>query len=308
MKNVFTYDKARGSLVKTFYKLLVKGCEVSYEDVLTDFFGQNLSNKLAAYTEYKTLKHVIPEVVDEFKKNGFDILQIKNGRSTKYKYIGADKDPLKNIKFQAILKERYDKIADYINKKKPFKITYLPFDRNKMEIIFHPHLLRTYNGRYFALGVSEKEGCEPFRKFVIALDRIYKKDEDDDEEKEIRYIPKHSYIPPEHGEYDYLANLVGVSFEKNAELTTIRLRALDKYTFGRLTKKPLHNSQKIVLLLTKQNGLEYGEVEITVYPNVELLGQILSYGSYLQVVSPESYRNTVAEEIKKALQLYENGD
>ena len=158
-----------------------------------------------------------------------------------------------------------------------------------MEIVFHPHLLYSYNGRDFAFGVSEKEGKDPFRKFNIAIDRI---------EGDIRSVSSaKQYIPAQDGEYAYLSKLVGVRFEEGAQLQKIRIRALDKYTFGRITTKPLHNSQKTIVYPSWKDNREYGEVEIEVYPNIELVGQIMSYGSTLEVMEPKDFRKRIRDEI-----------
>ena len=249
--NIFTYDGERGDLVDTFYELLMTGKEVSYEDVLIDYDGGILSvSKVTAHELYKTLKHVVPEVVKTLRKNGYSVLEIPNGRSTSYQYVGSDKDPLRNIRFRAQLNIKYSEIADYIKDKKAIKITYKPFDRKAMEIIFHPHLLYTYNGRFFAFGVSVREGKEPLRKFCIALDRI---------KGDMKGAGSAcTYIPPFSDEYAYLANIVGVRLEECEKLCTIRMRALDNYTFGRLNTKPLHDSQKVILYPDWKEGREYG--------------------------------------------------
>lgn len=299
-ENIFTYENERGELVETFYKLLLTGKEISYENILTQWDGGVLStSKVTAHQYYKTLKHVVPEVVKTLKQNGYAVLEIPHGRATSYQYIGSDKDPLKNIRFKALLVERYNIISESIKNKKAFKISYKPFDRKAMDIIFHPHLLYSYNGRLFAFGVSDKEGKEPLRKFCIALDRI---------KGDIRGAGSSCiYIPPIPDEYSYLTNVVGVRLEDGEILCTIRIRALDKYTFGRLDTKPLHDSQKIILYPDWKVGREYGDFEITVIPNVELIGQILSYGGSLQILSPESVRIRVVNEIGKMLNLYRNG-
>jgi predicted DNA-binding transcriptional regulator YafY len=36
---------------------------------------------------------------------------------------------------------------------------------------------------------------------------------------------------------------------------------------------------------------------INVFPNKELMGQILSYGSFLEVLSPDELRNTIRNEL-----------
>lgn len=291
-ENLFSYEGERGELVEIFYDLLVTGKEVSYEDILTDYDEGILSvSKITAHPSYKTLKHVVPEVIKTLRKNDYIVLEIPHGRSTCYQYVGNDKDPLRNIRLKAQLNIKYNEIADYIKDKKAFKITYKPFDRKAMDIIFHPHLLYTYNGRLFAFGVSVREGKEPLRKFCIALDRI---------KGNIRGAGSAAiYIPPMTDEYSYLSNIVGVRLEEGEALCSIRIRAMDKYTFGRLNTKPLHDSQKTVLYPNFNEDREYGEFEITVIPNVELIGQILSYGSYLQVLSPENFKKRISTEINR---------
>ena len=297
--NLFSYDGARGELVDIFYDLLVTGKEVSYEDILTEWDGGTLSvPKITAHPLYKTLKHVVPDVVKTLRKYEYSVLEIPNGRSTCYQYVGSDKDPLKYIRQRAQINTQYNEIAGYIKDKRAFKITYKPFDRKAMDIIFHPHLLYTYNGRYFAFGVSVRESKEPLRKFCIALDRI---------KGDIKGAGSAcTYIPPISDEYAYLANIVGVRLEEGENLCTIRIRALDNYTFGRLNTKPLHDSQKVILYPDWKTGREYGEFEITVIPNVELIGQILSYGSTLEIISPDSFRKRVVDELSKLYLRYMN--
>ena len=288
-QNIFTYDGPRGELVETFYNLLITGENISYERILCEYDGGELSTpKVTGHDLYKTLKHVVPEVVDEFRKYGFSVLAIPDGRTTSYQYVGPNKDPLKNMRFRAKIKERYDILSDCIAHRKAVRISYWPFNRKKMEIIFHPHLLYDFNGRSFVFGVSEMEKKEPFRRFAMALDRI---------DGEIRGSGS-AYMAAEQDEYKFLAHLVGVRLEEGAELTTIRLRAHDQYTFGRINTKPLHESQKVISYPNWMEGREYGDVEIQVYPNVELIGQILSYGNMLEVISPVKFRERVQNEVK----------
>ena len=296
-ENLFSYDGDRGELVEIFYDLLVAGKEVSYEDILTDWDGGTLSvPKITAHPLYKTLKHVVPEVVKTLRKYDYSVLEIPYGRSTCYQYVGSDKDPLRNIRLKAQINIKYNEIADYIKDKKAFKITYKPFDRKTMDIIFHPHLLYTYNGRHFAFGVSVREEKEPLRKFCIALDRI---------KGDIRGAGSATiYMPSRPDEYSYLSNIVGVRLEEGETLCTIKIRAMEKYTFGRLNTKPLHDSQKVVLYPDWKEGREYGEFEITVIPNVELIGQILSYGSTLQILSPENVRIRIMYELNNMINQY----
>ena len=295
-ENVFSYQGDRGKLVSIFYHLLMTGKLVSYEDVLTEFDGGQLkASSPSNHDLYKTLKKVVPEVVKTLNDNGYPVASIQRGRNTDYEYFGTDSDPLKNIQFKAKLQDYYDKIGSYIGMGKPIQFEYRPFDRKKMEIVFHPHRLMEYNGRRFTVGVSEREGKEPMRRFVVALDRI---------QGEIKWMKNTEYIPPMPDEYSYLSHLVGVTFEDGAELTKIVLRAHGQYTFGRLTTKPMHNSQHTICTPNWKEGRESGDVELRVYPNNELVGQILSYGSMLEVVSPKDFRNRIAGELAEMNKRY----
>ena len=289
-ENVFSYQGDRGYLVSIFYRLLMTGKLVSYEDVLTEFDGGQLkASSSSNHDLYKTLKKVVPDVVKTLNDYGYPVSPIQRGRNTDYQYFGTDSDPLKNIQFKAKLQDYHDIISSYICMGKPIQFEYRPFDRKIMEIVFHPHRLMEYNGRRFVIGVSEKEGMKPMRRFVVALDRI---------KGEIRRMNAIEYIPPKSDEYSYLSHLVGVTFEEGAELTKIVLRAHDRYTFGRITTKPMHDSQRIICTPNWKEGREYGDVELTVYPNKELVGQILSYGSMLEVIGPDGFREHIAKELR----------
>lgn len=295
-ENVFSYQGDRGKLVSIFYRLLMTGKLVSYEDVLTEFDGGQLkASSPSNHDLYKTLKKVVPDVVKTLNDYGYPVTPIQRGRNTDYQYFGTDRDPLKNIQFKAKLQDYHDRISSYIGMGKPIQFEYRPFDRKKMEIVFHPHRLIEYNGRRFVIGISEREGREPMRRFVVALDRI---------KGEIKRMNAIEYIPPMPDEYNYLSHLVGVTFEEGSELAKIVLRAHDRYTFGRITTKPIHDSQRVICTPSWKEGREYGDVELTVYPNKELVGQILSYGSMLEVVEPLSFRERVAGELKKMMERY----
>lgn len=295
--NIFLYQGERGDLVEIFYRLLMTGEEVSYEDVLKEYDGGELSVvSPTKHALYGVLKKVVPDVVNSLNGKGFPIESVEKGRNTGYQYIGLNKDPLGNMRFKALLEERREAIDKAIKEESPLRFTYWPFDKGKMDLVFHPHLLKTYNGRLFSIGVSEKDGKKPMRKYVVALDRIF---------GDIR--GGHStdaYKPPVADEYQYLTHLVGVTLEKDAELTTITLRAHDRYTFGRLKTKPIHDSQCIICTPNWKEGREYGDVELTVYPNNELVGQILSYGSMLEVIGPDEFRLRVAVELNKMSERY----
>jgi hypothetical protein len=292
--DILSYTGDKKKIRDIFLELLLTGKEVSNKDVLAAF-DKEFSTKNSLSKKYSNVKKVIPHVYHTLIDNGY-LVNRKDGQTVTYQYLESDKDPLKKIKFKALLRNRYAKLEEHIKGKMACRFEYKPFDRSKKSLIFHPHIVKEYNGRLFSIGVSEMEGKAPFRKYVIAVDRI---------QGEI--LPADfgcAYLPPLDNEYRYLSNLVGVTLEEDAELTSITLRTHDRYTFGRLKTKPMHSTQRVVCWPSFEEGREYGDFELTVYPNNELVGQILSYGSLLEVVGPNSFRQRVAEELNKMSNRY----
>lgn len=286
---VFDYDGIRGVLVTSFYELLVSGLRVSYADVLEKVEGKEC-DKPSSSNYYGTLKKVVPEVIKELEVYGYIINNVREGRNTYYSYDGIDPDPLKNIREAAHILRLKDVIEQNISLKRAVSITYRPFDKEEQKLVFHPHLVRLYNNRWFAFGVSERADKPTPMRITIGIDRIVGDVE----------IAKgdHNYIAQEDGEYDYLKEVVGVTLTKDAKLEDVVLRTYDRYTFGRLVHKPLHHSQRVTENFDSTNSDSgFGEVTLKVKPNKELVGQILSYGSLLEVIEPEALRKSVADEI-----------
>ena len=135
-KNIFDCQGDNKELLDIFYRLLMTGNEVSYQDVLVEYDDGKLSvYKNNQHPMYQKLKKLVPVVVETMQKYGCPILQYKK-QSTTYKYIGIDKDPLKNIRFKADLAELYDDFNDCIKKKKPVKVMYKPFGKGEREYIY----------------------------------------------------------------------------------------------------------------------------------------------------------------------------
>jgi len=295
MNNVFITNKLKSELTETFYKLLITGKEVSYEDILMennpeiDISKTSISN----LKEYGVLKKTVPQIVNILREFGYEIKEIKSGRNTYYQAMTTQMVPLDNMYYRLELEEHRRVIRDCIYNKEALKIKYCPFDKPELNIVFHPHIITEYNDRLFVIGVSELDGFkEPMRQFVVAIDRI---------EGEIKFA-KTKFIPPLKDEYSYLWHLIGVTRMKNSSVSEVIIRAYGKYMFGLLKTKPLHYSQEI--LCEPTNDKNYGEVSIKVYPNNELIGKILSYGSDLEIISPDYLRSKIKEVIETASQRY----
>lgn len=179
------------------------------------------------------------------------------------------------------------KIFEHILQKKALRIVYHPFYLNEpIEVIFHPHLLKEFNSRWFALGWNEREQAV----WNLALDRI----------QDIDSLELHPYfanlvLDPDQ----YFKDIIGVTIPEKMEKVPVRLL----FTAARapyVLTKPLHWSQKVL-----ENYADGSlEIEISVIPNRELESMLLSFGADCEVLSPGSLRQEIARLTLEAANKY----
>lgn len=221
--------------------------------------------------------------LNHFFKGTQDLLDIKTSRSIGQQYIYSSVDrELDNI-------DLLPEIYDYIKRKKVLKIEYSPFYEDVKTVIFHPHLLKEYNGRWHVFGYSEelnKLGSG------VPIDRIINK---------IEVVNDITYVERPVGFYeDIFKYLIGLTVKEHEKVT---IRAHSKYFWGLFDSKPLPN-QKVVKEFGKHEDGEYGDFEIEVTINDEFFGRILLFSPNIEIISPKSVREKMAERVKNTNKLY----
>lgn len=170
---------------------------------------------------------------------------------------------------------------------------YKPFDKDVRHIILHPQFLKEYNGRWFVLG---KVNGGDLQVEIFPIDRMISNP---------RIVSDIDYVPAANGFYkNYFSNIVGVSYGTDSEAKPIVIRTYSEYQHGLLMTKKLHHSQEETVPFGRHDGKWYGEVKINVIPNHELRGKILTFGHFLEVVSPEDFRKEMAEVTLKTAKRY----
>ena len=94
---------------------------------------------------------------------------------------------------------------------------------------------------------------------------------------------------------DYFEDIIGITIPKNPKLLNVVLKFSEE-RFAYVESKPLHGSQK----LDKEDRI----VKIKVIQNNELVSLILSYGSDVEVLEPESLRINIKDKITEMFNSY----
>lgn len=178
--------------------------------------------------------------------------------------------------------ENITPLFEAIVNKQVLNIRYKSFKKNKpITCEVHPYYLKQYNNRWFLFGWNTEFGAIT----NFALDRI-------------------EAVSPMLGEYrpkpadldfdEYFDDVVGVTIPK-AKVEHIVMRvASDRYPY--IKNKPLHPSQ--------HNYDKEFRVTIDVIPNNELIALLLSFGSQLEVLEPQSVREMMRDHVKTLNKFY----
>lgn len=227
--------------------------------------------------------------LEDFFEGSVDILNIqkRKNRGTRNIVSSLDRE-LKNIEWLPYV---YKMIRD----KKVVYIQYQPYGKEIENIIFHPHLLKEFNGRWFLFGQEEGQPLGKIRN--LALDRMVELPIEDEEGLK--------YFKPRDGFYsDYFQDIVGVS-RNGREVSDVIIRAHYLQMFNLTATKKIHHSQMILTEFGEYNGKYYGDFKVHVEINNEFIGRILQMGPGLEVIAPKSARELFRKKINKMAKLYE---
>ncbi len=163
--------------------------------------------------------------------------------------------------------------------KKPISLTYKEFDREVVQLVYHPYILKEYNNRWFVLGYAEKTDNAFGKIWLFALDRI------------LKIQPGTcKYIKPEKDIITrYFYDIFGVTNYKEREPEKVIIR-VKKFRSNYIKTKPIHASQKLI-----REDIEFDDYGLKLKLNNEIISHFLSFGEDLAVIEPSSF----IEEIKR---------
>lgn len=186
----------------------------------------------------------------------------------------------------AIGTEYIDDIFSAIKEKCALRITYQSFNANEPnQYIFHPYLLKEYRNRWFVIG--RKEGS--YKVTNLALDRIKTIKNSNNQ-----YAPNDLFDPE-----TYFNNLIGVSMPEGETIQQIDIRVAAKQV-PYVRTKPIHYTQEVIKVYAQGDIL----IRLWLINNYELRSVLQSFGCDLEVLKPESLRESLKSTFQNALECY----
>lgn len=253
----------------TYYRYSEKGYSINNQP-LTDAEVGQLKEAMLMLTRFKGMPsfewigEIISRLEDKFHLVG-------NTDSV----IGFEQNQyLKGLEF---LSEIFNSIVNH----QCLRIFYNNFKGEEMVWIIHPYYLKQYNTRWFLFGMNN----EYSNITNVPLDRIVAIEQATVE-----------YIATDIDFEEYFDDIIGVTFPKDKDLVSVQLK-FSESRFPYVTSKPIHWSQKVV-------DAERNIIEIDVIPNKELTALLLSYGSDVEVLSPEWVRSEIKAIVEDSFKKY----
>lgn len=198
------------------------------------------------------------------------LMQIESG------VFGSDSSSVVSFQSNPDLKNisLFGDLLKAIINKKVLKLEYAPFGKDSYSERVFPYFLKQFNDRWYL--IAQAVGYYTYGHY--ALDRIERFEEID--------MP---YKESEVNFEEYFDDVIGVTVPERLEPVDVVMRVSNN-RFHYINTKPLHLSQRIV---SKENN--FTTIAINVKINRELISQILSFGSDIEVIAPANLR----AEIKK---------
>lgn len=154
------------------------------------------------------------------------------------------------------------------------------------QLVIEPYFVRLFKQRWYVIGFSHKHNA--IRTF--AFDRICNIN-----------ISEDKFVMPEGLNVEsYFSDSFGIMQQDNVQMETIRLKFIAEQGIY-VETRPLHHSQK---LISKTN--EHMIFELKLKPTFDFFQELMSYGSDLEVLSPQSLRDKIYCCIKSMMVMYKD--
>ena len=269
-------------------KVVKKKC-LRYKDAAFSIF-KKVMNKDEAYLLAQTLA-IIGQIDGLPELEGLNRLKESLHPRDNRKIVSFTKNPLENTNL-------FGKLFTSIVQKQVISIEYHTLSNltHNGSLIFHPHLLKEYNRRWYIFGCADDSD----KILNFSLDQI----------DEITPLYGHKYKHSNINIEKYFANIIGVTSYENNPLETI-LFWVNDHSMNYVATKPLHESQfQYPIPLEKHfrkkfTGLEGGAFfSIKCKENYELIRELTSFGSDLIVLSPNHIKETIVNRLIKMRENY----
>ncbi|MDG2448106.1 MAG: WYL domain-containing protein [Saprospiraceae bacterium] len=180
--------------------------------------------------------------------------------------------------------EMLERLYESIDNEKAIQILYQKFEQAPYSTVVSPYLLKEYQNRWYLMAYNHQK--KAIRTY--GLERIQ-----DLKETFQTYITSTNFDPKE-----YFRDVIGVtkSFEDPVREIHFKIYGIHIHY---VRSRPFHHSQREI-----ETADDYAIFSVELRPNREFEFLVLSYGDFLEILKPKTFRKRIAERIEKTYKLY----
>lgn len=176
-------------------------------------------------------------------------------------------------------------ITEAMSANRCLQLLYKPFwHEEPYQLVLEPYFIRLFRQRWYLIGFSHKH--REIR--IFALDRM----------KKIEMMKQTFSMPEGMNVESFFFNSFGIMQQDNIPVESIRLRFIAEQGMY-IKTKPLHHSQNLLSM-----DSDYMVFEYRLRPTFDFFQEVLSYGSDVEVLAPDSFRQRVAECVRWMTKIY----
>lgn len=165
-------------------------------------------------------------------------------------------------------------------------IIYKPFRTNeKSDWLLEPYCVKIFDNRWYVLGKTIEGDIK-----IFGLERI----------ERLEILEETFKLPKDFDAFDYFTNYYGIVVDNNVKPNRIVIQA-NKQSKEYIKSLPLHPSQKLI-----EESEDYADFELYLAPTYDFVMKLLQHGAMIEVLKPESLRQTLKGWIKDLNELYCN--
>ena len=165
------------------------------------------------------------------------------------------------------------------------EMVYQPFGHDEqIKILIDPYFLKIFKQRWYVIGKNDYHNAV----HIYSLDRIQK----------IRTTETQFKMPKNFNPESYFENSFGIYKYDHIKPCVVKIKVYGEQCKF-LRTLPLHASQQEIEVKE-----EYSVFSCYIAPTTDFKMQLLSYGSNIEVLSPEQFRSDIADTITKMNKIY----
>lgn len=149
-----------------------------------------------------------------------------------------------------------------------------------------PYCLKMFQKRWYVLALSINED----KLRIYGLDRF----------ENIEVTKEHFNLPADFDAKEYFSSFFGIVIGEDVPMQRIVIRAYGTHQHY-MRSLPLHSSQTEL-----HTCADYADFELTLHPTYDFIMELLSRGAMIEVLEPQSLRQTMKGWIRDMCELYEN--